>query len=480
MKIKVLLLIIFVIGDLALAQTGGIVLKKGIVQDSVRINDSIPESMAVFLPSSYDPSKTWPILFAIDMEGRAKQVVHMFREVAEEQGYLVVASNHIRDSLSITQNMFITNRMFNAARGLFSIDKARVYTAGFSNGAKFASLIPSIIKPVGGVISCGSGIAFRELMDPVSFEFVGIVGRSDFIYPDMIDAQGGNLNIRRNVGGKFSFNDYLMVFEGGHEWPDKTYLGRSLEIFTLAAMRQGTIDKDPEFVQKIYNRDLSSLNAYTGNNDFSGAVLLLDEIKLKFKGLLDLREVTKRRKVLTKDKGYIAENRKSNRYFQKESFIKQDYQYNLNDDVLSLNYNNLGWWNYQMSKIKDRFNSPDPYEKELGERLLGYLNALVEDNINLELDQDPVNDEALSFLWMVKTITAPKEFRNYLNIISDSAKYEDFGTALFYLEELLKNGYEDRATLYSLENTALLRITPEFNAIVDKYLKGARYDLIDE
>ena len=479
MKIKVLLLILFVIGDLALAQTDGIVLKKGIVQDSVRINDSIPESMAVFLPSSYDPSKTWPILFAIDMEGKAKQVVHMFREVAEEQGYLVMASNHIRDSLSITQNMFITSRMFNAAQGLFSINKDRVYTAGFSSGAKFASLIPSIFKPVRGVISCGSGVAFKELLDPVSFEFIGIVGRSDFSYSDMMDTQGAYETSRKKRGGG-RFNNYLMVFDGGHEWPEKTYLGRSLEIFTLAAMRQGTIGKDPEFIQKIYNRDLSSLNAHTGNNDFSGAVLVLDEMQTKFKGLYDLREVTKRRKVLTKEKGYIAENRKSNRYFQKEYFIKQEYQYNLNDDVLSLNYNNLGWWNYQMSKIKERVNSTDPYEKEMGERLLGYLNALVEDNINLELDQDPVNDEALSFLWMVKTITAPKEFRNYLNIISDSAKYEDFGTALFYLEELLKNGYEDKASLYSLENTALLRITPEFNAIVDKYLKGARYDLIDE
>lgn len=133
-----------------------------------------------------------------------------------------------------------------------------------------------------------------------------------------------------------------------------------------------------------------------------------------------------------------------------------------------------------MGEIKKYIASPDPLEKEMGMRLLGFLNALIEDNINLELAQNPVNDEALSFLWMVKTITAPKEFSNYLNIISDSAKYEDFGTALFYLEELLKNGYENKSELYILEHTALLRITPEFNEIIDKYLKDARYDLIEE
>ncbi|MGY8916543.1 MAG: alpha/beta hydrolase, partial [Flavobacteriales bacterium] len=58
-----------------------------------------------------------------------------------------------------------------------------------------------------------------------------------------------------------------------------------------------------------------------------------------------------------------------------------------------------------------------------------------------------------------------------------SSKMEDFGTALFYMEELLKNGFTDKATLYSLEHTALLRITPEFNELVTKYLDDARYGI---
>lgn len=51
---------------------------------------------------------------------------------------------------------------------------------------------------------------------------------------------------------------------------------------------------------------------------------------------------------------------------------------------------------------------------------------------------------------------------------------------MFYLEELLKTGYNDKQELYALEDTALLRITPEFNELVYKYLKDARYDVIEE
>lgn len=81
---------------------------------------------------------------------------------------------------------------------------------------------------------------------------------------------------------------------------------------------------------------------------------------------------------------------------------------------------------------------------------------------------------------MIKTITDPDDYSYYLKIISDSSRYEDFGTAIFYLEELLKKGYTDKEALYTLEYTALLRITPEFNKLVEKYLDEARYKIKEQ
>ncbi|MGB5647733.1 alpha/beta hydrolase [Muriicola sp.] len=480
MKKIVLLIVTIALCDLFLLQGQDVLLKKGIVQDSVRVNDSIPETFALYLPTTYDPSETWPVLFSMDMEGRGKQVVHMFREVAEREGYILAASNAVHDSLSIVQNTLIASRMFNKVYSMFPIHKQRSYTAGFGNGAKFASIIPSIIKPIEGVISCGSGIPYKELIDPKNpFQFVGIVGRSDFNFNDLTDEQNLDPTLKRYMDKRI-LDNYLLVFEGGSEWPNGDYLQRAVEILTLRSMSKTNIPKDSAYVHSIYNRDFSSLNKFTTANNYLGASYLGEEMLNKFKGLLNLDEIKKRLKLISKENEYKIQERKQKRFLQKEYFIRGDYEYNLNDDVLTLNYNNLGWWNYQMTEIKKFMNSTDPFEKEMGMRLLGYLNALVEDNINLELAQKPVNEEALSYLWMVKTITSPKEFGYYLKIISDSAKYEDFGTALFYLEELLKNGYTDKGELYSLKNTALLRITPEFNKVIEKYFKDARYDIIEE
>ena len=120
------------------------------------------------------------------------------------------------------------------------------------------------------------------------------------------------------------------------------------------------------------------------------------------------------------------------------------------------------------------------FERQMSTRLRGYINALISDNIDYISADEELDLEALNLLYMIKTITSPAEYDAYLKVISTSSKMEDYGTALFYLEELLKNGYTNTQELYSLEHTALFRIMPEFNEVVEKYLKGARYDIIEQ
>ena len=176
---------------------------------------------------------------------------------------------------------------------------------------------------------------------------------------------------------------------------------------------------------------------------------------------------------------YRQANRSQNSYFLKESFTKEDYSYYLEEDVISYNYANLGWWNFQMQELEKLDKSANLYERQMSSRLRGYINALVSDNIDFVSAQENADFEALNLLYMMKTITSPKGFDAYLKVISISSRMEDYGTALFYLEELLKNGYTDKNSLYSLEHTALFRIMPEFNEMVEKYLKSARYDVIE-
>ena len=133
-----------------------------------------------------------------------------------------------------------------------------------------------------------------------------------------------------------------------------------------------------------------------------------------------------------------------------------------------------------MEELAKYDRSKNIYEQHMGKRLRGYVNALVADKIDLLKTEPTLDLEALNLLFMLKTITDPKNAEGYMNVISNSARMEDYPTALFYLEELLKTGYDNRTSLYEIEHTGLLRITPEYNKVVEKYLKEARYDLIEQ
>lgn len=473
MKRILFLLLIIGCSYSAISQTKQTVFKKGTITDSIPINDSIPETYKLYIPKKFDGRGTWPIVFIFDMNGQNSQAINAFKGAAEKQGYFLASSNSIHDSISISKNIMIASRMFQSVAKMLPVNSERVYTAGFTSGAKFASIVPSFIKQVDGVVSCGSFLANVELLDVKNtFHFVGIVGNEDFNYTQML--QG------RELLNKMKFPNNLLVFDGGERWNDFRLIEKGLKILTLAAIAKGNASKNDSLVMTAYSDDYKEFQRQLNFNQRLTAANQLDEIISVYRSHLEVDSLKEKVKTLKKDKTYRAQKRLfSNTLFQ-ESFIKEDYNYNLMEDLSSLNYNNLGWWNYQMTELKKYEKKLYPFEKHVGKRLLGYINALIEDNIDIEEEYQDANDEVLSYLWMLKTITEPMAYQYYLKIISDSSKYEDFGTALFYLEELLKNGYEDKATLYSLEHTALLRIMPEFNAIVNKYLKGSRYDAIIE
>lgn len=456
-----------------LSSAQNIVLKKGVIIDSIVVKDSISESYSLFLPSSFETSKKWPVVFVYDMQGRGKKVLRMMVTSAESNGYILAASNNVSDSLPLTKNLLISQRMFNHVFDLLPIKHQRVYTAGFSGGARLASVVPTFIKQVKGVINCGSPIANTEVLSSKNFvHFIGIVGVKDFNYHEMIQSKK-TLDLKK-------ISNQILVFEGGHQWPPHQYISTALQYLDLVAMRNKIIPSDSVRIESIYKANLTAVNNLVADDKPVLAYKRISDLIEIYRPLRSIDSLKGNRKVIKRSTNYKSKNRSHLGNFTKELFKKDDYDYYLQEDVLTYNYNNLGWWKYQMEELKKNQKSSNELERNMGIRLEGYLNALIEDNIdNIKLN-DPIDEEALNILWMLKTITAPYDFLNYFEVISMNAKVEDYGTALFYLEELLKRGFNDTEKLYSLENTALFRITPEFNKLVEKYLKESRYDIIEE
>lgn len=466
------ILFLFLLPGILLAQK--VSLLKGAITENIIINDSLKESISVYLPSSFDANKTWPVVFVFDMEGKGKQSLSMFRQAAEQEGYILATSNNTNDTISLSKNILIANRLFNATYDLLPLQKKRVYTAGFSDAARFASIVPNFIKGIEGVISCGAAVGSLEILSAKNpFHFVGIVGREDYNFIDMLET--------RKLLDKLKFPNQLILFDGGNEWPSAELIAKAMNIFTLAAMAKGEAPKDEQIVSAFYKEFLTAANTLFSNSKPLLAEHELSEMIRVYGPLMEVDSLKDARKQLRKTSAFKTNRRNQNNVLLKESFTKEDYIYFLEEDVMTYNYNNLGWWNYQMDELDKLTKSSSIYDKQMSLRLRSYVNALIEDTIDMIASDTKVIDmEALTFLYMLKTVTDPQNFDYYLKVISNSSEVEDYGTALFYLEELLKNGYQNKEELYALEHTALFRIMPEFNAVVEKYLKTARYDIIQD
>lgn len=449
------------------------VLKKGIVIDSLSTNDTIPETYSIYLPSNFATDSVWPLVLVTDMEGRGKRALSMMKDAAEKEGYMLAASNNLSDTLSISNNILVFQRLFNAIVSTFPIQKHRIYSAGFGSGGKFASLLPAFLSGIEGVLSCGASIANIEVLNTKKpFYYISVIGVSDYNYRSVLNM--------KSILDRMRFDNRLMVFDGGNEWPPERYLSRALTLFTLRAMEEKHIDLDGLYADKIYRSDLSELSSLLAKKEALLAENLIDEMTEIYKPFRSVDSLETSQKVLRKSTIFKNQNKKQKANFLKEQFLEEDYSFYMEEDVMTYNYNNLGWWRYQMESLQKFQDSPDRFTQQMGSRLKGFVEALLADNIDMVSDAAKVDKEALNFLYMLKTIISPEDHEAYFKVISLSSQLDDFGAALFYLEELLKTGYKNKSKLYSIENTALLRITPEYNELIEKYLNDARYSIIPE
>jgi hypothetical protein len=217
-------------------------LPKGKLVDKVVCQANTSQSYALYLPSNYDPNRIWPILHCFDPMARGRLPVERFQEGAEKYGYIVVGSNNSRNG-PWPPNAEAVKALWQDTHARFSIDDGRVYTAGFSGGARVASWLAFAVRAA-GVVACGGGFPDSKTPQTVPFAFFGAAGTDDFNYHEMRQI-GRDLDARGAV-------HRIAIFNGEHAWASVALATEALEWFELQAMRAGLRPKDEALVQSMF------------------------------------------------------------------------------------------------------------------------------------------------------------------------------------------------------------------------------------
>lgn len=452
-----------------------ITLRKGMVIDSLPVNDTIDETYSLFLPMTFQAGGSEkPVIFVFDSEGRGKTAAQLFKPAAEEQGYIIVSSNNIDPENSFEENVKVAARLMNGVTSRIPVDFNTISAAGFAEGARVASSLPAVFNNLHGVIAVGDHqVNFDYLDKKKKFLFVGMAGDEDFSAYEIRDA-AGELDRR-------GYPVAVYLFDGGHQWPNPEIISLGVSSLTIQAMKDGKRPKDQQLISTLYGRDIGRVDKLISTGETVKAYNLMDILQSKYEGLRNTTELKEKQKQLSRSRNFSDEQQEVREIQEKEARLMDDFIYYLNEDVATANFENLGWWNYQKRQLEQLTTGENEPEADMAQRLLNMLNELSKiKRAELEASKEATLESKL-LANMIQTIFDQQNFKAYKNVISLSAQDRDYSTALFYLEEMLKNGFDDMEALYDIEGTLALKMTPEYNWLIRKYLGSSKfYDVPEE
>ena len=464
--------LLFLVFSMQLVFAQEISIKKGTVVDGLQINDSISETFAIYLPTTYSNEKLWPVIFVFDPKGRGKSAAQIFSHAGQEQGYIIVATNNINSEDSLLNNLKVGTRLMARVFDLFPVDGKRIYTAGFAEGAEVASAIPAIYNNLQGVLAVGDiWINPDFVKKKTDLTILGLVDIRDFRLYKMEET----IRFLKRIGHRGD----LYKYDGSHEWPNSNIIFSVLGNFTLQAMTKNLKARDSSLIENLYQSDLDLSIHLRRTLQFYKSYGLLEQMEDKYADFNKKNDLKARQRNLRREKVFKDQRREYNRASVKEAELKEQYIYFLNEDVLSANFENLGWWGQQISELKTFQQSKNRAEVEIAYRLEGLLQSQAKTTFQ-ELNEAKTHIDILIFTAILQTIFDKENPEGYKSIISLSARDGDYETALLYLEDLLKTGYKDLDALYNIPGTLDLKLSPGYNSLIKKYLGESRFYNINQ
>jgi poly(3-hydroxybutyrate) depolymerase len=230
-------------------------LAPGRVIESVACKADAKQTYALYLPSGYTPDRRWPIVYAFDPIARGALPVERFREAAERFGYVVAGSNTSRNG-PMNASVAAFAAMWDDTHERLSVDDRRVYTTGFSGGARVACWLAISLKgAVAGVVACGAGFPPQVKPErPVPFAFFGMAGDGDYNLPEV--RRLGETLVSLGAPAR------VETFEGTHEWAPAATCSEAVEWMDLQAMKAGARAKDAETVARYAARQAERARAH--------------------------------------------------------------------------------------------------------------------------------------------------------------------------------------------------------------------------
>ena len=275
------------------------------------------QSYTLYLPSGFTNERRWPVLLVFDPRGRSLLAAELFREAADDYGWIIVSSNDTRSDGPMEPNIRALNALWPEVHTRLPADHRRIYAAGFSGGVAVAYVLATSTGEVAGIIACGG----RFLEDQIAGSEAPIfstAGDTDFNFREMVQVD--------EFLAKTGRTHRLLIFEGPHSWMPAAVAHEGVEWLELLAMQRGLRGPDPAVLASLYADDVSAAENLTAGGFEFEAARRYREIEETYAGLRDTTTVRELAEGLEASPGYRRQKKelKQARSFESRCHRERD------------------------------------------------------------------------------------------------------------------------------------------------------------
>lgn len=241
------------------------------------------QTYALYLPSGYSGSKQWPIIYFFDPGGHGRQPVDLYKDIAEQYGFILAGSSNSRNFSS--NQAKAVNAIWHDTHERLSLDEHRSYASGFSGGARVAGAM-ALSDPgqIAGVIAHGAGYPSSRAGSKDYLPYFFAVGDEDFNWPEVIRIR----REREEQGLPYR----VQVFHGRHQWAPVAVMEDALQYMNLKALQAGHLAPDPGFVDRVFDKVKADAARAEIAKDSIAQLNGYRALVSDFAGLHDVKEAT--------------------------------------------------------------------------------------------------------------------------------------------------------------------------------------------
>lgn len=401
----------------------------GQLVDRVACAADASQSYALYVPVRGD-QQPLPIVYFFDSHGVGSLPLRKYKTLADAYGFILAGSNNSKNGNDWTTTEKIWDRLFSDTHKRLRIDERRIYTAGFSGGAKVASYIAIQHSQVKAVIANGAGLPDGVSAGDFPFSFTAIAGEGDMNMTDLagLDAELDRTRTRHRI----------LYFSGIHEWAPAATMRMAFAGLDLDAMATGSLSRNASAIasfavasRKQVNGDIQAKNLVAARQECFVAISYLN-------GLSDETGWFQRQAAgLDRDPAYMKQRDARAQLLTIEENTKAEY-------MQRFQQGDMRYWTSTINALKAKAAARTA-ASGMYQRLLAYL-SLAFYSISNQLINGNQNEAARHFVELYKMADPTNSEAWYFSAILD-AREGNAHAATGDLLSAVSQGFNDRNRL---------------------------------